>query len=71
MSRSKVDGLDILAKATSGATVKCQLLGSTDGKSWSNVGDPVEVSGKAPTVEFPQTTTYRFFKVQTTIDYTR
>lgn len=68
----KVAGLDILAKTTSGATVKCRLLGcaTADGE-FAPVGEAVEVTGKDPVIEFPQNTTHRFFKVQTTIDYTK
>ena len=68
----KVAGLDILAKATSGATVKCRLLGcATANGEFAPVGEAVEVTGKDPVIEFPQNTTHRFFKVQTTIDYTK
>ena len=68
----KVAGLDILAKASSGATVKCQLLGcATANGEFATVGEAVEVTGKDPVIEFPQDTAYRFFKVQTTIDYTK
>ena len=61
--RVAVAGLDV--QAIGGATVTYQLEGSVDGSAWTEIGTPQA----SPDLEFDQSTTYRYFRVKTMVDY--
>lgn len=61
----KIDGLAV--KDVGGATVKHELQGSANGTDgWTKV---VEGTGAEPNLQIPASTTYRYFRVVTSVEY--